>query len=121
MNELLDKAAQICVTKHAGQTDKVGQPYFPHSMRVAMLCKTNAEKIVALLHDTIEDSRRRYMLLADMEEKIVALLHDTIEDTDVTPEYLLKEGFPQNLVDAILSVTKRAVNSFDTDFSPISN
>lgn len=26
--------------------------------------------------------------------QIVALLHDVIEDTEITPEYLLSEGFP---------------------------
>ena len=79
---LLDKAAQICVTRHAGQRDKMNCAYFQHPMRVAMRCRTD-------------------------EEKIVALLHDTIEDTDVTPEYLIEQGFPQHIVDGILSVTKR--------------
>lgn len=86
--KLLDKAAEICVTRHAGQRDKMGRAYFQHPMRVAMRCKTD-------------------------DEKIVALLHDTIEDTDVTPEYLLAEGFPQHIVDGILSVTKRDGESYD--------
>lgn len=85
---MLDKAALICVTKHAGQRDKAGCAYFQHPMRVAMRCRTD-------------------------EEKIVALLHDTIEDTDVTPEYLLAEGFPQTIVDGILSVTKRDGESYE--------
>lgn len=86
--KLLDKAALICVTKHAGQRDKMGQAYFQHPMRVAMRCTTD-------------------------EEKIVALLHDTIEDTDVTAEYLLAEGFPQSVVDGILSVTKRKGENYE--------
>lgn len=86
--KLLDKAALICVTKHAGQRDKMGQAYFQHPMRVAMRCTTD-------------------------EEKIVALLHDTIEDTDVTAEYLLAEGFPQSVVDGILSVTKREGENYE--------
>jgi (p)ppGpp synthase/HD superfamily hydrolase len=81
-NELLEKAALICITNHSGQTDKTGQAYFQHPMRVALRCDTT-------------------------EQKIVALLHDTIEDTPVTPEYLLEHGFPQTIVDAVLSVTKR--------------
>lgn len=85
---LLDKAAEICVSKHVGQRDKAGCAYFQHPMRVAMRCKTD-------------------------DEKIVALLHDTIEDTDVTPEYLVKEGFPDWIVDAILSVTKQEGESYD--------
>lgn len=86
--KLLDKAAQICVSKHAGQRDKMGCAYFQHPMRVAMRCRTD-------------------------EEKMVALLHDTIEDTDVTAEYLLSEGFPQSVVDGVLSVTKREGESYE--------
>lgn len=85
--KLLDKAALICVTKHAGQRDKMGCAYFQHPMRVAMRCRTD-------------------------EEKMVALLHDTIEDTDVTAEYLLAEGFPREIVDGVLSVTKREGESY---------
>ena len=47
------------------------------------------------------------------DEKVVALLHDTIEDTDVTAEYLLSEGFPQYIVDGILSVTKREGENYE--------
>ena len=71
--KLLDKAALICVTKHQGQRDKAGAAYFQHPMRVAMNCEKD-------------------------EEKIVALLHDTIEDTDVTPEWLKQQGFSNEIV-----------------------
>lgn len=85
---MLDKAAMICVTAHSGQRDKTGRAYFQHPMRVAMRCHSD-------------------------EEKMVALLHDTIEDTDITAEYLLREGFSQEVVDGILSVTKRKGESYD--------
>ena len=88
LNPLIEKAAQLCVEKHKGQVDNVGQAYILHPMRVAMSCRTDAERVVAMLHDTIED-------------------------TDVTPEYLLSEGFPQYIVDAILSVTKREGETYD--------
>jgi (p)ppGpp synthase/HD superfamily hydrolase len=87
-NELLEKAALICITNHAGQTDKTGQAYFQHPMRVALHCATT-------------------------EQKIVALLHDTIEDTPVTSEYLIEEGFSQTIVDAVLSVTRRDGESYE--------
>jgi hypothetical protein len=87
-NILLEKAASICITNHAGQTDKIGQAYFQHPMRVALHCDTT-------------------------EQKIVALLHDTIEDTPVTPEYLLEQGFSQTIVDAVRSVTKRDGESYE--------
>lgn len=80
-NELLKKADAIAAKAHKGQTDKKGADYIGHSRRVADRCE-------------------------HIEAKIVALLHDTIEDTDVTPEYLLSEGFPQEILDAVLSVTK---------------
>lgn len=88
MRELLKLAHEICSTAHEGQTDKVGMPYHLHPERVAARCTTEAERIVALLHDTVED-------------------------TDVTPEYLLGRGFPQYIVDAILSVTKRDGESYE--------
>lgn len=85
---LLDKAAMICLTAHAGQRDKMGCAYFQHPMRVAMRCNTD-------------------------QEKMVALLHDTIEDTDITADYLLAQGFPQTVVDGVLSVTKREGESYE--------
>jgi len=87
MNILVKLAHEICLTAHAGQTDKVGMPYHLHPERVAARCSTDAETIVALLHDTIEDS-------------------------DVTLEYLLSQGFSQEIVDAVLSVTKREGESY---------
>lgn len=86
--QLLDKAALICVTAHAGQRDKTGSAYFQHPMRVAARCDND-------------------------DEKMVALLHDTIEDTPVTAEYLLQQGFPQHIVDGVLSVTKREGESYE--------
>lgn len=87
-NEILEKALLIATKAHAGQTDKAGAAYIFHPLRVACRCFTD-------------------------EEKIVALLHDAIEDTDVTVDYLLSEGFPQNIVDAILSVTRNEGESYE--------
>ncbi|MBF1486682.1 MAG: phosphohydrolase, partial [Prevotella pallens] len=41
------------------------------------------------------------------EEKIVALLHDTVEDGGIAAEYLLMLGFPQNIVNTVLAVSRR--------------
>lgn len=89
-NDLLEKALLIATKAHAGQTDKTGAAYIFHPIRVSCRCLTD-------------------------EEKIVALLHDTIEDTEVTADYLLSEGFPSNIVDAILSVTRNKDESY-SDF-----
>ena len=88
MNSLVRLAYEICAIAHAGQVDKAGMPYHLHPERVAARCSTDAETIVALLHDTIED-------------------------TDITPEYLLNKGFPQYIVDGVISVTKRDGESYE--------
>lgn len=53
---MLELAYTIAKKAHAGQTDKAGKPYIEHPVFVASLCKTETEKIVALLHDTVEDT-----------------------------------------------------------------
>lgn len=81
LDELREKAMQIAIKVHRGQVDKGGNDYIYHPIRVSDSC--NSE-----------------------EEKIVALLHDIIEDGDVTADYLLMQGFPRDIVDAIISVTR---------------
>ena len=49
----------------------------------------------------------------DMQAKIVALLHDTIEDSDVTADYLREEGFTEEIVEAVLAVTQREEEDYD--------
>lgn len=85
---LLEKALQIATDAHLYQVDKAGVPYISHPIRVSNRCSTD-------------------------DERIVALLHDTIEDTEVTAEYLLMEGFPRNIVDAILSVTRNEDENYE--------
>lgn len=41
------------------------------------------------------------------EEKIVALLHDVVEDTKWTLDQLANEGFPKNIIKAVDAVTYR--------------
>lgn len=80
VNELLEKALKLAVEAHSGQTDKAGAPYVFHPIRVSCRCKTD-------------------------DERVVALLHDTIEDSDITPQRLLSEGFPRDIVEAVISLT----------------
>lgn len=87
-DKMVGRALEICREAHAGQTDKMGKPYHLHPERVAKRCQTD-------------------------DEVIVALLHDTIEDTDVTPDYLLNQGFSKEIVDAVLSVTKREREGYE--------
>lgn len=56
LEEQLETARRIAVAKHAGQTDKQGKPYIDHPFRVADAMQDPGLKVVALLHDTIEDT-----------------------------------------------------------------
>ena len=87
-NELYAKALRIAKRAHAGQKDKAGQDYITHPIRVAERCD-------------------------DPRAKIVALLHDTIEDSNVTADYLRKEGFREEIVEAVLAVTRREGEDYD--------
>jgi (p)ppGpp synthase/HD superfamily hydrolase len=50
----LAHAMEIAAQAHAGQTDKAGQPYVEHLVRVADAVGSLDEKIVAYLHDLLE-------------------------------------------------------------------
>lgn len=84
---IFEKALHIAQKAHNGQTDKAGKPYILHPIRVAQRCNTDTERIVALLHDVIED-------------------------TEITPNNLYSAGFTKTIVDAVLSVTRREYESY---------
>ena len=52
----LTKAIILAAEAHNGQVDKGGQLYILHPLRVMLSCETVEQKIVAVLHDTIEDT-----------------------------------------------------------------
>lgn len=51
----LKEAFRIAVEVHGDQRDKSGEPYLFHVMRVAAQMDTDEERVVAILHDVIED------------------------------------------------------------------
>lgn len=57
-DDLLEQARTLCISAHYGQfrrgPDKL--PYHTHPMAVADMMETPIEKIVALLHDVVEDT-----------------------------------------------------------------
>jgi (p)ppGpp synthase/HD superfamily hydrolase len=78
---LLEKAIGISVAAHRGQTDKSGAPYIMHPLRV----------MGRMDNDT---------------DRIVAVLHDVIEDTKTTADDLHREGFPDEILQALAHMTK---------------
>ena len=79
----LERAIQIAVEAHAGAKDRGGKAYILHPISVMMRCETD-------------------------EEKIVAILHDVVEDTDWTFDALRQEGFTETIIEALKTVTKHS-------------
>ena len=79
---MLEKAILLAETAHRGQVDKGGEPYILHPKRVMEHCEAT-------------------------EEKIVAILHDVIEDTEITAEDLKNEGFSAEVIEAVVCLTKK--------------
>jgi len=75
-------ALEIARKAHKGQVDKAGVDYIQHPIAVA------------------------HMLLTD-EEKAVAYLHDTLEDTEYTAQDLLDAGINDDVVTAVVIITKK--------------
>jgi hypothetical protein len=55
MTPNLESAIALAAMAHQGQVDKGGAPYILHPLRVMGHMQNNEERIVAVLHDVIED------------------------------------------------------------------
>lgn len=55
-SQKINKIMQLVYDLHSGQKDKSGVPYIYHVIHVAEQMNTEDETIVALLHDTLEDT-----------------------------------------------------------------
>jgi (p)ppGpp synthase/HD superfamily hydrolase len=53
----LERAIEIAVLAHKGASDKSGAPYILHPLRLMFAVEYAEEKIVAVLHDVVEDSK----------------------------------------------------------------
>jgi len=84
----LQRAIEIAIEAHKGQTDKAGKPYILHIFQV--MAKGRSE-----------------------DEKITALLHDIVEDSAWTLEKLEAEGFSHKIIEALDCLTKREGESYE--------
>jgi len=78
----LENAIEIAVRAHRWQLDKAGQPYILHPLRV--MHKVDSE-----------------------EERIVAVLHDVVEDSFITIEHLKEKNFSETILRALRLLTKK--------------
>jgi (p)ppGpp synthase/HD superfamily hydrolase len=78
----LERAIEIAVAAHKGQKDLAGAPYILHPLRLMLGLSSEAERIVAVLHDVVEDCEGWSF------------------------ERMSAEGFSDEIVEALRSVTK---------------
>ena len=87
MGEFLDKAIIIATNAHKGQTDKGGDDYILHPLRVMIKLDTE-------------------------DERIIGVLHDVIEDTNTTYDFLREEGFSEKVIEALGCMTRKKEESY---------
>jgi (p)ppGpp synthase/HD superfamily hydrolase len=84
----LEDAILLAVQAHRGQRDKNGAPYVLHPLRMMLRLTTDAERMVAVLHDVVEDTPH------------------TLED-------LRRAGYPEAIVEAVDCLTRRETETYD--------
>lgn len=87
-NGLLEDAIAFACARHAGQVDKAGVPYILHPLGVMAG-------------------------VTSIREKVVAVLHDVLEDTDARMDDLRKLGLDDELCRAVDAVTRRKGESYE--------
>ena len=84
----LERALVIAVEAHQGALDKGGAPYILHPLR--------------LMHQ-----------MATADQRIVAILHDVVEDSPWTLDALRAEGFSEEVVAAVDGLTRREGETYE--------
>lgn len=84
----IETALAIAEKAHLGQVDKAGAAYIEHPKAVAAMVEGDLCKMVALLHDTVEDS-------------------------SVTLDYLREKGFNSDVVDAVATLTHSRKDTYE--------
>lgn len=87
---VFERALALAVAAHAGHRNASGGPYVLHPLRMMLRVSGEPERAVALLHDTVENA-------ADM----------------VTIESLRRDGYPEEIVDAVDRLTRREGETYD--------
>ena len=82
----LQRAIEIALEAHKGASDKGGNPYILHPLRLMLQMDSEEEMIVAVLHDVVEDSEKWSF------------------------DKLHKEGFSKKIINSLRSVTKENEN-----------
>jgi len=84
----LAHAIALAVEAHQGQVDRAGQPYILHPLRVMFQLKSDIDRIVAILHDVVEDTAYTFADLRQM-------------------------GYSEEIINALDGVTRREEESYE--------
>ena len=82
---MIPSTIQFVQAAMAGIVDKAGEPISDHCIRVAGMLGPEATE----------------------NEKLVALMHDLLEDTDITARMLREMGYPREVVEAVVILTNK--------------
>jgi GTP pyrophosphokinase len=75
MNDL-ERAIEVALTAHTGDTDKGGATYIRHPLRVMEQMDSETERVVAVLHDVVEDAEYE---LEDIEAEFGSEVRDAVD------------------------------------------
>jgi (p)ppGpp synthase/HD superfamily hydrolase len=89
ISDQLERALERALQAHRSQRDRAGAPYILHPLHLMFQC------------------------LDDPAAMVVALLHDTVEDSTLTLEDLRADGFPADIVEAVDALTRRKHESYE--------
>lgn len=81
----LEDAILLATQAHKGQKDLAGLPYITHPMRLMSM----------------------FVLPTEDDERMVAVLHDVVEDTEITLKKLTDLGYPAHIVQALDALSRR--------------
>ena len=87
-NPSIEDALALAAQAHKGQRDKAGQPYIFHPIRLMLS-------------------------VPDKPARIVALLHDVVEDAETSMEDLRAAGYPEDLLAALDCLTRRSEETYE--------
>lgn len=94
---MLGTAIAIAAKAHENKSDKGGNAYILHPMRIMLRLRTTDEELMAM-----------------------AILHDVIEDTDWTLEQLRHAGMSQRVVNALSCLTHPKTESYEAYIKRVS-
>lgn len=86
--DLLSLAIKLAVDAHGATIGKDGTPYILHPLRLM----ARAE---------------------GYRHQIVAVLHDTVEDTDLTLDKLREHGFPDEIISAVDALSRKEEETYE--------